>query len=87
MQQSTGGGSSQQSTGGGSSRRDADGYRGGNANACIPVDVNIEDIVRGSNGEIWTVKCNNCQKWGHTNAHCPVSIKSSLFKVILSQHF
>eukprot|EP00957_Ditylum_brightwellii_P118370 9027756-Ditylum_brightwellii.AAC.1 len=35
-----------------STKRDVDGYRGGNANACIPCDVHVKDIVHGANGEI-----------------------------------
>ena len=54
-----------------STKRDADGYRGGNANACIPCDVDIGDIVRGTNGEIWTIKCTKCDKWGHIGSYCP----------------
>ena len=68
-------------------RKDADRYRGGNGNVCIPCEVEIMDIVRGMNVEIWTAKCNKCQKWGHTANHCPVSVSTSLFEIILSQHF
>ena len=72
-----------------STKRDADGYRGDNANACIPCDVDVNDIVRGANGEIWTIKCTKCDKWGHIGNNCPgegVSNNLSLFKVMLSQH-
>eukprot|EP00957_Ditylum_brightwellii_P104451 7956734-Ditylum_brightwellii.AAC.1 len=31
----------------------------------------VTDIVRGTNGKIWTVKCNKCNKWGHAEGHCP----------------
>ena len=71
-----------------STKRDADGYRGSNANACIPCDVDVNDIVRGANGEIWTIKCTKCDKWGHIGNNCPgegVSNNLSLFKVMLSQ--
>eukprot|EP00957_Ditylum_brightwellii_P105340 8030883-Ditylum_brightwellii.AAC.1 len=32
-----------------STKRDADWYRGINANTCIPCDVDVKDIVRGAN--------------------------------------
>ena len=75
-------------------KKDADGYRGGNLNACIPCDVDISSIVRGTNKEIWCIKCNKCERWGHTNMFCPendsstqVSTKYNLFtKIMLSQH-
>eukprot|EP00957_Ditylum_brightwellii_P065178 4943519-Ditylum_brightwellii.AAC.1 len=68
-------------------KRDANGYCGRNANACILCNVDIPDIVCGTNGEIWTMKCNECQKWGHANNHCLVSPRASLFKAMLLQHF
>eukprot|EP00957_Ditylum_brightwellii_P084302 6409998-Ditylum_brightwellii.AAC.1 len=63
------GGRGGQGNGGG--RKDADGYRCGNANACIPIDVEVTDIVCGTNGKLWTVKCNKCSKWGHAGGHFP----------------
>eukprot|EP00957_Ditylum_brightwellii_P182595 13908399-Ditylum_brightwellii.AAC.1 len=62
------GGQSGQGNGGG--RKDADRYRGGNANAYIPIDVEVTDIVHGTNSKIWIVKCNKCSKWGHAGGHC-----------------
>eukprot|EP00957_Ditylum_brightwellii_P070190 5332283-Ditylum_brightwellii.AAC.1 len=48
-----------------SKKRDADGYCGGNANSCIPCDVDVKDIIRGANGEIWTIKYTKCDKWAY----------------------
>eukprot|EP00957_Ditylum_brightwellii_P164767 12545125-Ditylum_brightwellii.AAC.1 len=54
-----------------STKRDVDGYRGGNANACISYDVDVKDIVRCANGEIWTIKYTKCDKRGHIGNNCP----------------
>ena len=54
-----------------SGRKAAEGYRGGSCNGCIPCDVHDNDVVRGTNGEIWTIKCNGCKKWGHNQSNCP----------------
>ena len=70
---------------------DASGYRGGRT-GCIPCDVEVEDIVKGTNREVWTVKCNNCERWGHHSKYCPsnetskVSTVSLMSHMILSQH-
>ena len=70
---------------------DASGYRGGR-NGCIPCDVEVSEIVKGTNQEVWTVKCNTCDKCGHHSKYCPtsnvstVSNASLMSYLILSQH-
>ena len=72
--------------------RDADGYRGSRT-GCILCDVEVADIVKGTNQEIWTVKCDKCEKWGYNRRYCPtisennpLSKTSLLSYLVLSQH-